>query len=150
MCKLNRALYGHPDSGGFWEKHCEKQLTQHCGFVTIDENWRSCFWHPDLKLYLVVYVDDFTMSGPVENMQKGWDLISSRISIGAPEAMSHFLGCRRVMFECNGASGVTYDMKDFLVTAIKHYLVELEKGGDGPKELFHMHTPYRSKSHRGK
>ena len=23
---LIKALYGHPDAGGFWEKHCEKQL----------------------------------------------------------------------------------------------------------------------------
>ena len=23
MVKLKKALYGHPDSGGFWEIHCE-------------------------------------------------------------------------------------------------------------------------------
>ena len=24
VCPLRLALYGHPDSGGYWEKHCEK------------------------------------------------------------------------------------------------------------------------------
>ena len=23
VCPLRLALYGHPDSGGFWERHCE-------------------------------------------------------------------------------------------------------------------------------
>ena len=24
VCRLKRALYGHPDAGGYWEQHCEK------------------------------------------------------------------------------------------------------------------------------
>ena len=26
VIKLRKALYGHPDSGGLWERHCESQL----------------------------------------------------------------------------------------------------------------------------
>ena len=26
VCPLILALYGHPDSGGFWEKHCEAHV----------------------------------------------------------------------------------------------------------------------------
>ena len=26
LVRLNRALYGHPDAGGFWEMHCEKAV----------------------------------------------------------------------------------------------------------------------------
>jgi hypothetical protein len=73
VCPLILALYGHPDSGGYWEKHCEKELRA-VGFTPIPE-WRSCFWHDALKLYLVVYVDDFKMSGPERNLRKGWALI---------------------------------------------------------------------------
>ncbi len=58
VCPLVLALYGHPDSGGFWERHCEKHLLAR-GFVALSDEWRSCFWHPRLSLYLVVYVDDF-------------------------------------------------------------------------------------------
>jgi hypothetical protein len=56
---LKLALYGHPDAGGYWERHCETQLRS-VGFVPIPD-WRSCFWHAGLRLFLVVYVDDFKM-----------------------------------------------------------------------------------------
>ena len=49
---LRLALYGHPDSGGYWEKHCEEHVMS-VGFQRVAE-WRSCFYHPDLKLFLVV------------------------------------------------------------------------------------------------
>jgi hypothetical protein len=49
VCPLILALYGHPDSGGCWEAHCESHLRS-VGFVDVDP-WRSCFWHPRLKLF---------------------------------------------------------------------------------------------------
>ena len=33
---LIRALYGHPDAGGYWEKHCEKHLFEQ-GFTPVKE-----------------------------------------------------------------------------------------------------------------
>ena len=69
VCPLRLALYGHPDSGGHWERHCSEHLAS-VGFQGIN-SWRSCFWHPELRLYLVVYVDVFKLSGPSENLRKG-------------------------------------------------------------------------------
>ena len=43
--------------------------------------WPSVFWHPHLRLLLAVYVDDFKMAGPKDNLAKGWELIGSRIDI---------------------------------------------------------------------
>jgi hypothetical protein len=41
------------------------------GFLMPDpEGWPSVFFQPQLKLLLVVYVDDFKMSGPKEPMSK--------------------------------------------------------------------------------
>lgn len=37
---LDKALYGHPDSGTYWEEHCDKHC-QSVGFVPIT-NWPSC------------------------------------------------------------------------------------------------------------
>eukprot|EP00969_Alexandrium_andersonii_P104908 4628487-Alexandrium_andersonii.AAC.1 len=54
-----KALYGHPDSGGFWEQHCDTAL-QDLGFVPAPE-WKSVYIHPELDLSLVVYVDDSKM-----------------------------------------------------------------------------------------
>ena len=69
VCPLILALYGHPDAGGYWEKHCDTHLCE-CGFKPIP-NWRSCYFHPELKLFLIVYVYDFKMAGPATNMKKG-------------------------------------------------------------------------------
>ena len=41
VCRLRKALYGHPDAGGYWEKHCEKHLRK-CGFVPVPD-WRSVY-----------------------------------------------------------------------------------------------------------
>ena len=74
VCRLWRALYGHPDSGGCWEPHCNASLAD-VGFrELIYEDWRSCFWHPELRLLLTVYVDDFKLSRPAEKLQQGLSL----------------------------------------------------------------------------
>ena len=52
VCPLKLALYGHTDSGGHWEAHCGKHLRS-VGYSEIDP-CRSCFWHEQLKLFLVV------------------------------------------------------------------------------------------------
>ena len=67
---LKKGFYGHPDSGTLWEKHCNKVVVK-AGFRVIP-NWPSCFFHDKLKLFLVVYVGDFKMSGPRANLSAGW------------------------------------------------------------------------------
>ena len=69
---LRIALYGHRDPWGLWEQYCESMLLV-VGFIMPDpEGWPSVFFHPELKLLLVVYVNHFRMSGPKENLSKGW------------------------------------------------------------------------------
>ena len=78
VVRLRKALYGHPDSGTFWEEHCDKKVRS-CGFIPISESWPSCYYHPKLKLMLTVYVDDFLMSGPKANLRPGWDMLRSDV-----------------------------------------------------------------------
>ena len=59
---LVKALYGHPDAGGYWENHCNDHLAK-VGFVSVD-NLPSIFWHRELPLLLMVYVDDFKWRVP--------------------------------------------------------------------------------------
>ena len=40
------------------------------GFTPVSD-WNSMYWHSKLKLLLMVYVDDFKMPGPCENINKG-------------------------------------------------------------------------------
>ena len=98
------ALYGHPDAGGFWEQHCEAHVLSK-GFTPIP-SWRSCYFHRELKLFLIVYVDDFKMSGPEENLKKGWDPILSTsktapkgIDMDNPEPVGRYLGCEHRISE---------------------------------------------------
>ena len=70
VCALLLALYGHPDAGGYWKKHCEEHLLS-VGFTAVGKEWSSCFGHSELLLFLIVHVDDFKMSGPTANLAKG-------------------------------------------------------------------------------
>ena len=128
---LRLALYGHPDAGGYWEKHCETALHE-LGFEPVKE-WKSCFYHPKLRLSLIVYVDDFKMAGPKGNLKEGWKLIRSRIAMDDPTPLGRFLGCEHRTAE--GKLGSTeakpspsgkvrimeYDMSEFMKSCCEVY-----------------------------
>jgi len=136
VVRMDKALYGHPDSGGMWERHCHKSLTE-LGFVKVPD-WDSVYYHSGLKLLLSVYVDDFKMAGPTKNLQKGWDLIRSKIEIEDPMAFHLFLGCIHRRFtatipaEFNSsasspegsiaeATGMEYDMQSYFIQSLELY-----------------------------
>ena len=91
VCRLRLALYGHPDSGGYWEKHCEAHLAK-AGSTPIPD-WRSVFWHPTLRTMLVVYVGDFKLAGPEGSLRKAWALIRAGIKTEEPGPLAKYLGC---------------------------------------------------------
>ena len=68
VVRLRLALYGHPDSGVYWEQKCDTHLKS-VGFDPIVD-WRSCYFHRELQLFLIVYVDDFKLCGPASNLNK--------------------------------------------------------------------------------
>ena len=55
--------------------------------------------HPKLGVMLVVYVDDFKMAGPKENLSKAWDLVKSKINMEEAAPIKRYLGCEHVQFE---------------------------------------------------
>ena len=122
---LRLALYGHPDSGGHWEQHCESKLKE-AGYEPVP-SWRSCFWHSRLRLFLVVYVDDFKLSGPTENLKEGWASIRRSINTDEPHPVGLFLGCNHTVFERplpdTGVMvrGVEYDMENFLRSCVERH-----------------------------
>jgi hypothetical protein len=97
VCPLVLALYGHPDSGGYWEQHCNNHLSS-IGFEPVKE-WRSCFFHPKLQLFLTVYVDDFKMSGGAKALQEGWNLIRKAIKMEDPTPIGKYLGCEHKVYK---------------------------------------------------
>ena len=41
VLRFRKALYGHPDAGGYWEARCENIVLE-CGFTKV-EGWDSVF-----------------------------------------------------------------------------------------------------------
>ena len=91
MVPLKLALYGHPDSGVHWEKKAHAELTKR-GFQEV-EDWKSCYWLKELRVFLILYVDDSKLSGPITSMENAWLRIRAGIVTGDPHPLNHFLGC---------------------------------------------------------
>eukprot|EP00969_Alexandrium_andersonii_P275625 12181052-Alexandrium_andersonii.AAC.1 len=69
--RLKKALYGHPDAGTYWEQKCDRHVKS-VGYAPVGEEWPSCYYHAELGLLLIIYVDDFNMAGPYFSMAAGW------------------------------------------------------------------------------
>eukprot|EP00959_Pyramimonas_sp_CCMP1952_P471776 9498961-Pyramimonas_sp.AAC.1 len=61
---------------------------------------RSCDFHPEMKLFLIVDAGDFKMSGPSDYMDIGWGLIQEPsagcpegIGVDPPSKVGRYLGC---------------------------------------------------------
>ena len=69
-------------------------LLKHMGNGNCDA-WPSVFCHPDHKLTLMVYVDDFVMAGTPEKLKVGLDLITTRakLDLEAAHPVDKCLGC---------------------------------------------------------
>ena len=93
VCPIRVALYGHPDSGGLWERHCQQELEKVGWTAVLPEIWQSIFYHAELDLLLVIYVDDFKMAGPSDHLAKGWETISSVIDMDPAEVAGRYFGC---------------------------------------------------------
>ena len=90
MCLLQKALYGHPESGGHWEVFLTKAVLI-CGGEAV-KNHPSTFWFPHDKLLLTVYVDDLLLSGPEHLHAQFWKKLGKHVDIGDPEPLDRFLG----------------------------------------------------------
>ena len=82
-----------------------------------------------LKLFHVVYIDDFKLSGPQVNLAKGWELIRAGINTDKPHSMNLFLGCKHEeSVQTSPSSGkqvrtLSYNMESFLRDAVAKYQV---------------------------
>ena len=126
VVRLRKALYGHPDSGTMWEQHCDKAVKE-VGFVAVGPEWPSTYYHKEMELLLVVYVDDLKMAGPITNMKKGWDMLRSRLDLEPETELGLYLGCQLVRGETKLKDGtkvstITYDMESFLEQSVQKYL----------------------------
>ena len=126
VVRLDKALYGHPDSGTMWEQHCDKKV-QEIGFKPIGEEWPSMYFHDELKLLLVIYVDDLKLAGPSENLAKGWEMLRTVLRIEPETDLGLYLGCILSQGEAQLHNGkkvktITYNMEGLLKLSVEKYL----------------------------
>ena len=95
MCRLEKALYGHPEEGGHWERLLHKSVTE-VGAVPIPGH-KSSYWFAKHRQLLTVYVDDLLLSGPVETQHEVWNLIRSKVETEEPEPLDRYLGRTHVV-----------------------------------------------------
>ena len=90
---------------------------------------------------LVVYVDDFKMAGPKENMAIAWKMLQSTIKMDAPKPINKYLGCehREKVYEIEGKTvrEQVYDMRPYMRKCVEKYL---EVAPD--TDLKHADTPF--------
>ena len=62
MCRLDKALYGHKNSGVYWNRYCD-EVCKDCGFLPVGQHWPSCYWNERKKTLMIVQlVADVTRS----------------------------------------------------------------------------------------
>ena len=62
VCRLRRALYGHPESGVLWEKTLD-EVVRKLGFKRV-EAWPGTYHCAEHLALLIVYVDDLLLICP--------------------------------------------------------------------------------------
>jgi hypothetical protein len=101
--------------------------------------WKSCFWHPEHRLLLTVYVDDFKLSGPKDNLAKGWALIRKGIKTDKPKPSGRYLGCQHNVREGPNGGSIEWEVKDFMKQCCVKYQ---SLAGDSFSKLVPSSTPF--------
>ena len=103
VCRLLRALYGHPHAGNFWADKLGSELKK-LGFSTI-EGWSAVYtikMEDGFVAIFVVYVDDLVMYGSPK-VHEVIQRIRKTIDMEDPGDLQKYLGCiHHVMRKASG------------------------------------------------
>ena len=61
VVKLDKALYGHKNSGVYWNKHCDA-ICQGMGFEPLGDKWPSVYFNEDKDLLSIIETKVYTES----------------------------------------------------------------------------------------
>ena len=136
VCPLQRALYGHPESGAIWEKHLAAIL-EDLGWLRIPAH-PGTWVHDSTKALLAVYVDDLLMTAPPTHQDSLWKALEARVNFDEPPSdLAKFLGAHHQMTKNGPVTTGKVQMKEFLLDAVARYLNET-----GEKHISAARTPY--------
>jgi hypothetical protein len=132
---LDKALYGHPESGALWEAHLEAKLKL--------DKWERIEGHPGLytnatlRASMVVYVDDLLLSCPPQHTNAIWRSIEAGIKFKEAESpLDRYLGIQHTAVVAGRVTTMQVEMQSFLQSAVTRYCDEV-----GVKTLPIVPTP---------
>ena len=96
-CRLILALYGHEDSGGYWEEKSYADIVR-CGWERV-EGRRGVFLHKPKQATLMCYVDDFKIACRVADHKELWGELGKYIRFSKIALVERYLGCYTQRFE---------------------------------------------------
>ena len=147
MCRLIKSLYGHPESGGWWERHLTRAIVTLKGVPVSGHP--SVFFFKEQRLLLNVYVDDLMIAGDDSKHESFWKALRAiPIELEDPEPLGRFLG-REHPVSVSGAlvsnqaastvrlHTVAFEMSDYARSA-----VELYAQHTGIVKFKHATTPF--------
>ena len=137
VCRLQKSLYGHPESGALWETHLAARLVKlHYKRVEVAQGlWESI----DGKVTLTTYVDDLLMTGERNVLEQKWHELGQEVNFKEPpQELTKYLGTVNSYFRGDdGTAQLRTSMGDFLISAVNTYRQEI-----GSELLKAASTPY--------
>ena len=138
VIRLLRSLYGHPESGSHWERHLTKELMA-MGGVPIEE-YGSTFVFPDYHLAMVIYVDDFILSGDQDQHARFWEDLGKRVLIDDIGDLGRFLGRHHTTIKHDDRERFAFDMRAYAKDIVQEYATLT-----GTTVFKKAHTPFLAK-----
>ena len=114
------------------------------------------YYRPKDLTLLMVYVDDFKMSGPQEGVKASWEAIKAQqewnkedecweqaVILGEIEDVKHFLGCDHKVSEATKPDGtkvnvMTYSMHKFMRQCLERYQQVIGKDVEIEEKTHHL------------
>ena len=134
--KLQKSLYGHPESGAHWQNHLEIILKIKMG-AEVMEGHQSTYFFPSTRLLLTAYVDDFLLSGPADAHDLFWSQLSEHVKLEEISGLGRFLGRYHEIQTIDNKKVFVFSMPDYVKSAC-----ELYESMPGSRKLKPAPTPF--------
>ncbi len=134
---LEKALYGHPESGPTWDKKLHASMKK-AGFQHL-EGSPGFFYDKARGVECTVYVDDFILISPPALEAKVWKQLESMIDIKDPqEPVTRYLGIyHEFTYSKDGkVTGMRREGSKYLTAVVQRYMEEI-----GAKSLPRVGSP---------
>ena len=118
VCRLRKALYGHPRAGDYWADKLSSVLDQR-GYER-DEAWPGIFvkdaGKPTMTM-IIVYVDDLIFVGDEVELNKIIPIIRTKVEMEDPTSLSKYLGVHHRVTRDDKGTSMFFDMRDYFKSA---------------------------------